>query len=97
MNNIFEIGMLLCFGAAWPFSVYRTWKSRSNDGKSIMFLFVVLTGYISGILFKITANMDYVIILYVFNTLLITLDIILYYRNKISAALSIQTEGIRKM
>ena len=81
MNNIFEIGMLLCFGAAWPFSVYRSWKSGSNEGKSIVFLFVIFAGYISGILFKLTANMDHVIILYIFNMTLVSIDIVLYQRN----------------
>ena len=42
--SIFEIIMLVCFGAAWPFSIYRSYKSRENSGKSIAFLIVVFIG-----------------------------------------------------
>ena len=81
MNTFFEICMLLCFGAAWPLSVYKSWKSNSNEGKSIGFLLVVLAGYINGIMFKITGNMNYVFGLYLFNTVMVLLDILLYIRN----------------
>ncbi len=79
---IFEIIMLLCFGAAWPFSVYKSFKSKSSKGKSIIFLFVIFTGYISGILNKIFYIYDKVIYLYALNSCLVLLDIILFYRNK---------------
>lgn len=31
--SIFEVLMLACFGAAWPFSLVRSYKARSNKGK----------------------------------------------------------------
>jgi hypothetical protein len=40
--SIYEFVMLLCFGAAWPFSIYKSYVSRRNGGKSVIFLFVVL-------------------------------------------------------
>jgi hypothetical protein len=79
--SIFEIVMLVCFGAAWPFSIYRSYKSRSNAGKSLAFLFVVLTGYTAGILHKVFYNFDAVIYLYALNGALVLIDIALYYRN----------------
>ncbi len=79
--SIFEIIMLVCFGAAWPFSIYRSYKSRSNAGKSVLFLFVVLTGYIAGALHKIFYSFDAVIYLYILNGALVLVDILLYYRN----------------
>ncbi len=78
----FEIIMLLCFGAAWPFSIYKSYKSRKNTGKSIVFLYVVVAGYIAGILHKIIYSYDPVIFLYALNSIMVTVDILLYYRNK---------------
>lgn len=79
--SIFEIIMLICFGAAWPFSIYKSYKSRSNAGKSIVFLFVVLIGYVAGMLHKIFYNFDVVIYLYALNAALVLTDMLLYYRN----------------
>ena len=80
--SIFEIIMLVCFGAAWPFSIYRSYRSKSNSGKSVVFLFVVLAGYIAGILHKILFNYDLVIILYSINAVMVSADILLYFRNR---------------
>ncbi len=80
--SIFEITMLVCFGAAWPFSIARSWKSRSTAGKSVIFLWIVLAGYISGIIHKLLYNRDGVIALYTLNAILVFIDISLYYRNR---------------
>ena len=80
--SIFEIGMLLCFGFAWPFSIYRSYTSRQNSGKSLPFLLILLLGYISGILHKIFYNFDPVIYLYILNSIMVSIDILLFYRNK---------------
>jgi len=79
--SIFEIIMLVCFGTAWPFSIYRSYKSRSIQGKSLFFLIILLFGYISGILHKIFYNPDNVIFLYILNLILIGIDTLLYFRN----------------
>jgi hypothetical protein len=80
--SIFEVMMLICFGAAWPFSIARSWKSRSTAGKSIIFLWIVLAGYVSGIIHKLLYNRDAVIVLYTLNSILVLIDIALYYRNR---------------
>ena len=80
--SIFEIIMLVCFGAAWPFSLYRSFTSRKNSGKSLFFLFIVAVGYIAGILHKLFYSYNAVIFLYILNTLMVSTDIVLYYRNK---------------
>lgn len=80
--SIFEVIMLLCFGAAWPFSIYRSYKSRSTAGKSLIFSLLLLVGYISGVLHKILYSYDYVIILYIINSIMVTADILLYLRNR---------------
>ncbi|UWG95625.1 hypothetical protein LPY66_11930 [Dehalobacter sp. DCM] len=80
--SVFEAIMLLCFGSAWPFSIYTSYKSRTAKGKSLFFLVVVFIGYIAGILHKVMYSFDYVIILYIFNFCMIGIDMLLYFRNK---------------
>ena len=80
--SIFEIVMLACFGAAWPFSLCRSYRSRTNAGKSLFFLGVVFLGYVSGILHKIFFSPDAVIGLYILNGIMVFGDILLYFRNR---------------
>lgn len=80
--SIFEIAMLVCFGAAWPFSLARSYRSRTNAGKSLFFLGVVFLGYVSGILHKMFFNPDPVIGLYLLNGAMVAGDICLYLRNR---------------
>jgi hypothetical protein len=81
--SIFEIGMLVCFGAAWPAAVYKSWKSRTNAGKSVVFLYIVAIGYICGVIHKLLYSRDPVIVLYALNALLVSTDLALYYRNRL--------------
>ena len=48
-GKLLETVMLICFGAAWPFSITKSWRARTAKGKSIGFLLVILTGYVAGI------------------------------------------------
>jgi hypothetical protein len=82
VENIFEIGMLVCFGFAWPVNIYKSLKSKSVSGKSVFFLYIVLAGYASGITHKFVFDYNYVVYLYIINALMVSTDIILYYRNK---------------
>jgi hypothetical protein len=79
----FEILMLVCFGAAWPFSIYRSLTSRAIAGKSVVFLFVVLIGYAAGVLHKLLYRYDFVIFLYALNGCMVLTDILLYFRNRL--------------
>jgi len=81
--SIFEVIMLVCFGSAWPLSIYKSWTSRAIAGKSLPFLIVILTGYAAGTLHKVFFSMDFVIVLYVLNFLMVLTDIILYFRNRL--------------
>lgn len=82
-KSSFEVIMLICFGAAWPVSIYKSYTSRATAGKSVIFLFVVLVGYIAGIFHKVLNNPDFVVWLYVSNAMMVVIDILLYFRNKI--------------
>lgn len=79
----FEIAMLVCFGSAWPLSIYKSWKSKAIAGKSLPFLFVILTGYAAGTLHKVFFSMDGVIVLYMLNFCMVATDIALYFRNRL--------------
>ena len=80
--SIFEILMLVCFGAAWPLNIYKSVKSKSTKGKSLLFLFVIDAGYVFGAAHKIFFNYDPVIFLYILNFVMVSIDIILFYRNR---------------
>jgi hypothetical protein len=81
--SIFEIIMLLCFGLAWPFSIYKSWKTRAVGSKSLIFLIALLIGYIAGIMHKLFFSFDGVIFLYGINGTMVAIDIGLYIRNKL--------------
>ncbi|MGB4587393.1 MAG: hypothetical protein WBH66_10155 [Rectinemataceae bacterium] len=80
--SILEIIMLLCFGAAWPFSIYRSWKSSTTGGKSVFFLLIIILGYAAGIANKLLYRFDNVLYLYCLNLLMVLIDTILWFRNK---------------
>jgi len=90
--SIFEIIMLLCFGAAWPVSIYKSYVSKTTAGKSVIFLYIVLLGYLAGIIHKLLYMPDIVISLYAINSFMVLLDIFMYYRNK-SIELKYQRAG----
>lgn len=83
LSTFFEVGMLVCFGASWPFAVLKTYMSKSTGGKSATFLWLVLMGYFSGIMFKVFGRLDWVVGLYALNGFMVALDIALYYRYKL--------------
>ncbi len=83
MATIFESIMLVCFGISWPISVYKSITSKSTKGKSVVFLFAILVGYISGIIGKfVSNNISYVLVFYFINFAVVSLDTVLYFINK---------------
>lgn len=80
--SIFEALMLMSFGAAWPIQLYKSYTSRRTAGKSIVFSYVVLFGYIAGITHKILYSRDIVMGLYILNFIMVSCDVLIYYRNK---------------
>ena len=91
--SIFEAGMLIAFGAAWPTSLIKSWKSKTAKGKSLPFMIIIASGYVSGIINKIIYSRDLIIILYIINLLMVLADVVLYFRNrKIDIAADLLTE-----
>ena len=80
--SVFEIVMLVCFGAAWPVSIWKSLKTREVAGKSLPFLIIILVGYAAGILHKLLYHYDLVIFLYALNAVMVGIDVALYLRNR---------------
>ncbi len=90
MAEILEIIMILSFGASWPMNVIKSYKARTAKGKSLAFMLLIFFGYIAGIASKFAneaymasfSQKWYVLFFYFLNIFMVSLDIILYFRNK---------------
>lgn len=90
MAEIFEVIMIVSFGASWPMNVMKSWRARTAKGKSLAFLCLILFGYVVGIIGKLInpaymASIDekwYVLFFYFLNFLMVFTDLMLYFRNK---------------
>jgi uncharacterized membrane protein len=83
--NLLEMLMMISFGFAWPTAVLKSLRSRTAKGKSILFNYVVFTGYSFGVLAKLFSDRPivwYVLIIYFINLSMVGLDTVLYYRNR---------------
>jgi hypothetical protein len=75
--------MLVCFGAAWPASILKSWKSGTAKGKSLSFLIIVLIGYAAGISKVLISEGfgGFLLIPYGLNSLMVVTDGAIYFRN----------------
>lgn len=80
--SIFEALMLVAFGCAWPVSIVKSLRSGSTKGKSLPFMVIIWWGYVCGILHKLFYAPDAIIYLYALNLLMISVDTVLYFRNR---------------
>ena len=80
--SIFEALMLICFGAAWPFSIVKSYHTRQNGSKSLIFLAVLFCGYMMGVTHKLLYNLDPIIFLYILNGAMVFTDMLLFLRNR---------------
>ena len=79
-----ETAMLILFGLSWPFNIYKSWKSRTAKGKSILFEVFIICGYLFGLAGKfIGGNVTYVVVVYILDLLMVSTDLILTLRNKV--------------
>ena len=82
MESIFETVMLVCFGFSWPLNVIKAYKAKTAKGTSLPFILLIITGYIAGISAKlISGQINYVLIAYVLNLAIVSLNVIVYFRN----------------
>lgn len=76
------MGMLICFGFAWPISLVKSYKSKSTGGKSPWFSVIVVVGYIFGVIHKLLYSRDIVMVLYIINAVMVITDLCLWIRNR---------------
>ena len=82
MGSIFESVMLICFGLSWPLNVIKAYKARTAKGTSLPFILLIIIGYVAGITAKvITGQINYVLIVYLLNLMIVSLNIVVYIRN----------------
>lgn len=82
MSSILETVMLVCFGFSWPLNLIKNYKAQTAKGASLPFILLIITGYIAGICAKIIAgNVNYVLIAYILNLVMVSLNLVVYFRN----------------
>ena len=90
MGAIFESIMLICFGLSWPLNVIKAYKARTTQGTSLPFILLIVIGYIAGIIAKvISRQLNYVLIVYLLNLAIVSLNVVVYFRN-----LSLDKKGV---
>ncbi len=93
MAEIFEIGMILCFGASWPLNIIRAYKARTAKGTSFLFTLLIVIGYVSAIIGKFitiakvgssfwTLTSTIAFIFYWINLVMVSTGLVIYFRNK---------------
>ncbi len=83
MPEILETLMLVCFGISWPLTVYKSYKTGTAKGMSRPFILLIMCGYVAGITAKIMNDkINYVLVAYIINLLIVSADLVVYYRNR---------------
>ncbi len=83
MAEIFEALMVVSFGLSWPMSIWKSYTAKTARGKSLFFLTMILFGYACGIAAKlIISSITYVLVFYIINFIMVSVDAVLYFRNR---------------
>ena len=81
LAEILEFGMLFAFGFSWPFAIARTYRAKRVDGKSPMFMIIVLIGYLCGIAAHLVEGSKlWLCWVYLLDMALVSTDLVLYFR-----------------
>ena len=86
--KVLEAVMIILFGISWPFNLFKSIKSKTTKGKSLLFLILIDIGYIAGITSKffsttfVWATDWWIFVIYVINFSFVTADLIVYFINK---------------
>ena len=82
MGSILETVMLVCFGFSWPLNVIKAYKAKTAKGTSLPFILLIIMGYVAGISAKlISGKINYVLIAYLLNLAIVSLNLVVYFRN----------------
>ena len=79
---ILETIMLVCFGFSWPINLIKAYKAKTAKSTSLPFVLLIIAGYVAGISAKIImGNINYVLVAYLLNLAIVSLNLIVYFRN----------------
>ncbi len=82
ISSIFETVMLVCFGCSWPLNVIKAYRAGTAKGSSLLFILLIITGYIGGITAKImNKQFNYVLAVYFLNLAIVLVNLCVYFRN----------------
>ena len=82
MESILETLMLVCFGISWPLNVIKAYRARTAKGMSLPFILMIMLGYVAGITAKVLSGQtNYVLAAYILNLAIVSLNMIVYFRN----------------
>lgn len=83
MASVFETIMIISFGISWPLSIIRSIRSKSTQGKSLLFMIFIVFGYVCGLIAKfMTHSFNLAFWFYFPNIIMVCTDIGLYFRNR---------------
>ncbi len=90
ISPVFEMVMLITFGASWPMQIVKTIRVKNPMGKSFIFQYLIVLGYICGIVSKIYGPADkyWLIWVYLLDLSLVGTDLVLshYYLARVKKA-----------
>lgn len=80
LAEVLEFGMLFAFGFSWPFAIARTYRAKRVDGKSPVFMMIVLVGYLLGIAAHLVEGTKlWLCWVYLLDMALVSTDLALYF------------------
>lgn len=90
LAEILETIMLVCFGFSWPINLIKNVKMRSAKNMSLSFLLLIWSGYVAGVAAKLiklftpelTNPTWYLMTIYIINLLMLTANLVVYFRNR---------------
>lgn len=83
MTSALEAIMLICFGFSWPINLVKNIKAGTAKSMSLKFILLIIFGYIAGITAKLIGhNFNYVLIIYILNLAIVSVNLVIYFVNK---------------
>ena len=83
MAQLLEAIMMICFGLSWPMALVKNIRAKSANGMSLPFILLIISGYVAGTIAKIISdNITYVLIVYLLNLTIVTMNLMVYFYNR---------------
>ena len=83
MAQLLEAIMMICFGLSWPMALVKNIRAKSAKGMSLPFILLIISGYVAGTIAKIISdNITYVLIVYLLNLTIVTMNLLIYFYNR---------------